>query len=145
MVKASKGNLPIMKSTREATNLTLIHLSHITDIPVDDILIPGAELLPLNAYLPHITLGMNEGYLTPLHILLIVKPFSIGEETILEWAYQQDPEAVLTSTIPFDAHRDLMILERNHTSTSATQALAAHYNRISQLLQKTAPEVINLD
>lgn len=75
-----------------------------------------------HAYPRKVKAGESEAYLGALDVIVISKPFTAGEDAVMSWVNAQDG-VELSGITPIPDGRDLMLLTRQHTRQSLSEAV----------------------
>lgn len=76
----------------------------------------------LETYSRHIKVGDSEAWCGPHFVVLLIRPFTAGEDAVVAWARAQD-EATLIDHVPLKDGRDYLVLQREYVTQSYRQAL----------------------
>lgn len=77
----------------------------------------------IETYTRHIKVGDCEGWSGPSLMVLVIKPFTPGEDAVIAWAQAQDDAEVL-DVLHLQDGRDYVVLMRLHSKQSLRDALA---------------------
>jgi hypothetical protein len=77
----------------------------------------------LETYHKHIKVGDSEGWCGPSLMVVVLRPFTPGEDAIITWACAQD-DAELLEVLHLQDGRDYIVLARRHTKQTLQAALA---------------------
>lgn len=76
----------------------------------------------LETYSRHVKVGDSEGWCGANYIVMLVRPFTPGENAVMTWVRAQD-EASLVDSLSLGDGRDYIILKRHYTKQTYTDAL----------------------
>lgn len=76
----------------------------------------------IETYHKHVKVGESQGWCGPSLIVLVLKPFTPGEDAVIAWAMAQD-ETQLLDMVHLHDGRDYAVLARRHVKQTLQDAL----------------------
>lgn len=89
----------------------------------------------LEVYPRHVKVGDSEGWCGPSLMVLILRPFTPGEDAVVAWALALDDTNVLTVLHLRDG-RDYIVLERLHTKQTLRAALKEQDSYLNNFIRR---------